>query len=42
MSRCEKRRRLVEVRCGTTKPMFSYIISVRGWVSRISAATLIV
>jgi hypothetical protein len=33
---------LVEVRCGTTKPMFSYIISVRGWVSRISAATLIV
>src|SRR5579884_384506 len=42
MSRCEKRRRLVEVRWGTTRPMFSYIISVRGCVSRISEATLMV
>src|ERR1700737_687993 len=41
-SRCEKRRRLVDVRLGTTRPRCSYIISVRGWVSRISDATLMV
>ena len=41
-SRWENRRRLVEVRLGTTSPRCSYIIRVRGCVSKISDATLIV
>ena len=38
----EYRRRFVAVRSGTPRPMVSYIINVRGWLARISAATLIV